>query len=276
MIECFRDKFIKNIEVVESQYFDEQIFLQGISLYEVFRVVDGKPLFIENHLKRLFNSAIIAEKQLWLTPAKIEESVYKLMQINNIGTGNVKIVFYFNNDEQTYLVYFNEHYYPTPKQYADGVAVGLYFGERTKPNAKIINKPLRDNVNKVKAERHLHEMLLVDSHGFITEGSRSNVFFIRGDKLYTSPVESVLPGVTRSCVIQICEKHRLKVIEQYVHNQNIALFDAVFLTSTSNRVLPVNRVENIHFNTKNDVIKLLIKELNSLEKCYLENKRVDG
>ena len=82
----------------------------------------------------------------------------------------------------------------------------LYFGERENPNAKIINLSFREKVNKKIREKNAYEAILVDRKGYITEGSKSNIFMIKDNMLLTSPVKAVLPGVTRGEIIDIAEE----------------------------------------------------------------------
>ena len=51
----------------------------------------------------------------------------------------------------------------------------------------------------------------MDDDGFITEGSRSNIFMVIGSTVLTSKVENVLPGITRQFIIKTCEKLNIVV-----------------------------------------------------------------
>ena len=61
-----------------------------------------------------------------------------------------------------------------------------------------------------ESDKMLYEVLLVNRDGVITEGSRSNVFFIKSGEVYTPPTDAVLPGVTRTMIIRILEEWKDK------------------------------------------------------------------
>lgn len=192
MNECFRDKFIYNNKVLNCIEFNPILINQGKSLYEVIRLIDGIPLFLEDHLERLAYSASVTGLKLWLSPDEIKSWIKELSKINMTKDGNIKIVFNFNEKEgNNFLAFFIKHSYPTEDMYINGVKTSLLEEERDNPNAKIINKNLREKSDKLIKEKDLFEAILVDRNGNVTEGSRSNIFMIKGNKVYTAPKEDV-------------------------------------------------------------------------------------
>ena len=113
--------------------------------------------------------------------------------------------------------------------------------------------------NKLIAENEIFEVLLFDDNGLISEGSRSNIFFVRGNNMFTSNLELVLPGITRSEVISVALQERINLHTTHISLENIGTYDAAFLTSTSMKVLPINMIDDIHFNPKNNLIERLMK-----------------
>ena len=106
----------------------------------------------------------------------------------------------------------------------------------------------------------------------ITEGSRSNVFFVNGNKFYTAPASKVLVGVTRTKVIECIDELDFTVIEEAVLASQTGMFDAVFLTGTSPKVLPVNSIDSIHFEVKNIFVEQLMAKYNSMIDTYLNQQ----
>jgi len=274
MIECYRNHFFCNGLQTKCKLFDGTVFLRGTPVYEVFRAVNGVPLFFEKHLERLANSLKYTGLKPLLTTDELTSQVQQLFQVNEIFDGNVKIVYHYDNQVNTALVYFTEHYYPTPEQYRYGVATELYQIERQNPNAKVFNQQLRLIANQFKSEKKIHELILVDKNGFITEGSRSNLFMIQGDTVFTSPVSEVLPGVTRDGVIQLCKTLNINLVERKVSQQELLKMDALFLSSTSNRVLPIYCVGNYKFSTDNHLLIRLRDEFDNLVERYLTQTTV--
>ena len=109
-------------------------------------------------------------------------------------------------------------------------------------------------MDKKKQEEGVFESILVNKQGFITEGSKSNIFFIKDDELYTAPDSLVLSGITRQKIIAICKSFSINIIFEAVNFQNIKSFDAAFLCGTSPEVLPIRAIGFVGFQTKHSVL----------------------
>lgn len=259
MSECIQEFYILNGEKKPVKDFNEKYLKEGTSLYEVIRIIEGVPLYLEQHLKRLENTAKLAENNLWLTIDDIQENIKKLIEINKVKIGNIKMVFNFNK-ENNFLVYFVKHSYPENHMYEEGVKTIFYHGERNNPNAKVIDVSFRSKVTEEINKQEAFEAILVDREGYITEGSKSNIFMIVGNKVITSPVNKVLPGVTRAMIIEVCNKLGIEVKEEKISYKEIDKLDALFISGTSPKVLPIKQVDNIQFKSSENPILQSIKE----------------
>ncbi|EHJ01529.1 aminotransferase class IV [Clostridium sp. DL-VIII] len=238
-------------------------------IYEVLRVMDGKPIFLENHLKRMENSFKLINEEFTLTYEKISDRIKLLIKNENKDNGNIKITYGVN--EKALNVFFVEHSYPSKEMYENGVETILYFGERENPNAKIINDNFREKVNKEIRDKQVYEAILVDKNGYITEGSRSNIFMVKDNIILTSPVKAVLPGVTRGEIIGIAKKIQIQVEEVEYKYLDINKLDGMFISGTSPKVLPIRKVNDINLNPNNDIIRKLMKEYDDKIHAYIRN-----
>lgn len=268
MSEALLDLFIYNGKIYKTKEFDYLYHDKSPSLYEVIRIVDGVPLFLEEHYERLINSARIINYSLEISIEAIRENIIKMVRFNKIKDHNIKIV--INNldgNELNQYYFFIKSEYPSMDMYNEGVSTITYSAVRDNPNAKIINKKLRENVNKLLKEKECYEALLINENGEITEGSRSNTFFIKDSTVYTSPSEGVLLGVTRQRIISLCRKNNISVIEEPINMDSLSSFEAVFMSGTSPKVLPIKRVDDLKFDVRNDlllkVMKIYDEEINS-------------
>jgi branched-chain amino acid aminotransferase len=199
-------------------------------------------------------------------------NIHQLIQANPDGSGNIKIFIKSLNDGPLIrLLYFNPHQYPTAEQFQNGVSVILFNAIRQNPNAKVMDVLLRNETEKAKSEEDAYEVLLVDKNGNITEGSRSNVFFIKKDQLITPPVQNVLEGVTRKHIIKLCIENQIPVSEQIAHQQVLEEMEAVFITGTSRRVLPVSGIGNQAYNVSHPFIKKLQQLFENHVQQYIEH-----
>jgi branched-chain amino acid aminotransferase len=249
MQECLGNLFIYNGTLTDTSHFDVSFLDHPYYIYEVFRVIDKTALFLEDHLQRLQETCELSKHCQKFSSQEIKRYVYEVIDANQLYEGNMKIVLYYKQDTgPQFLVYISKHEYPTPEQFKTGVPVSLFKGMRINPNAKVMDVELRKATNKMKEERDVYETLFVDEEGCITEGSRSNVFFIRMGKIITPPLKDVLPGITRKHIMEICRELSLDVIEEKVPARSVVIMEAVFISGTSRKVLPVNQVNDLEFD----------------------------
>jgi branched-chain amino acid aminotransferase len=279
MSECYRDYFIKNDHILKCENFRDSDVLEGTSLYEVIRIIDGIPLFLEKHLERLKYSSNIVKLRLWMEINEIKNKISEVIKVNNIFDGNVKIVFNFNkNDESeknTFLAYFIPHHYPSEKQYSEGVKTILFFAERNNPNAKVVNDNLRRRTDEKMKETGSYEALLVDKSGNITEGSRSNIFMVKGDVVISAPLGDVLPGITRQSIIDICSQEGLNFREERVSYKDLKAIDALFITGTSPKVLPIKSVDDKFFSSStNIIVQNILRAYNNNIDIYIKQNKI--
>lgn len=268
MDKCMETYFLFGDELKRSQEFDSYISNKGKSLYEVIRVSEGIPIFLAEHLDRLYNSAKIMKYSLTITRNEIIDGIILLIKENKINNGNLKLVINYNpegeniyNDDlnERFLVYFVKHSYPSKQQYSEGVKTITYHGERSNPNAKVINNAFRANVNLKIKSKNVYEAILVDDDGYITEGSKSNIFMVKGTTVVTSRVINVLPGITRQFIIKTCEKLNIKFIEKDVFEKDLKSYTGLFISGTSPKVLPIDSVDEFSFNSsRNSIIKAIM------------------
>lgn len=240
----------------------------GRIIYEVIRVIKKVPLFYEDHIRRLESSFRLMEKPFSYTYEKIKEYLIKLIDANEIDFGNIKLTFDTKTD--TMKVFSIKHSYPNEELYKSGVKAILYHGERSNPNAKVIDTKFREKVTAKIKEASAFEAILVNNHGYITEGSKSNIFMIKENKLYTSPLEDVLPGVTRGRILSLAKSLGIIVSEKIIDYKNINDFDAMFISGTSPKILPIASVDNISLNTENETMQMLIKEFDKEIELYVD------
>ncbi|MFC2104638.1 aminotransferase class IV [Bacteroidota bacterium] len=275
-MECYKDFFIHNFKLKRVSEFDEYVTAKGISIYEVIRIRYGIPLFLEDHLNRLFDSADISNLQINESYCDIETLISELIKKNNTKEGKIKLVIHFEKEkssiEKNLLIYFTPHYFPSTEEYKYGVRTGLCRAIRTNPNAKVLNTEARRKANSRIAEEKLFEVLLINEKGLVTEGSRSNIFFIKNSKIITPLKKDILNGVTRRNIIKICKKGGIELIEQDVHYSKINSMDSVFLTGTSLKALPIRYIEKKEFRVDHIILNQIIKLYENLVKEYVASR----
>ena len=222
------------------------------SVYEVIRLTDGRPQFLPEHYARLENSLGAIGMPVPFTSEKLAESIRELAEEGQIKDHNLKLEVDVSGHG---VLYLNTTHYPSTHQYAEGVKTELFQGERKNPNIKMMDQALRDATDAAIREHGLYEVILVDRDGQITEGSRSNIFFIKRGEVFTSPLHQVLPGVTRGKIIEIVRNKGIRVHEEPISASDIASFDAAFISGTSPKVLPISSVGDIAYDVNEPLLR---------------------
>lgn len=263
---CYGKNFILNGDLQPSGIFDNSLVYEGDSIYEVIRMEKGYPLFFHDHLARLENSVRLQHRDMLTDYKALRQDIVRLAGTERMKESNLKIVFNYNRGLSNYMVYFIQPLYPTRDQYNNGVKGILFPAERKDPASKVFNPGLRSDIYHKLILEGAYEALLVNHKNFITEGSRSNIFFIREGALYTAPDNIILSGITRKYILEICREHKINVVFECVKAGEIGEFDSVFMSGTSPMVLPFSTIDNTFFNVKLPLIR-------NLRKLYMEKAK---
>lgn len=271
--EIIEKYFIHNGSVFPSDSKELSFDKKSKVIYEVIRVIDGKPLFLEEHISRLKKSASLLNCSIDNMTDTIVRDTKKVIGLNEMPEKNLKILIYnINNTMPDYYIFFIESSYPDKKLYQKGIKAITYKAVRDNPQAKVIKADFRNNVNAVLKQTDAYEALLLNDADEITEGSRSNVFFVKDDSVYTSPSKDVLLGVTRTHIIKLCGKLDINIIEQPINYSFFESCDGLFITGTSPKVLPIFQVDDRKFDSpKNNIILTIMESFDSMIKEYIKS-----
>jgi branched-chain amino acid aminotransferase len=257
MNECKGKNFTLNGNLQPAEMFDNSLVYEGDSVYEVLRMSRGNPIFFSDHMERLATSVKLQKKKILADIPALYQAIISLAKSDKKRESNLKIVFNYNGDTFNWLVYYIEPIYPTELQYRNGVKGILFFAERKEPESKVINHKLRSSIYHKLIMEGGYEAILVNENNLITEGSRSNIFFLKGESLVTAPDNVILNGITRKHILQICSEYKISVELSCVNANDLGNYDAVFMTGTSPMVLPFNSIGNKSFNVRLPVIEKL-------------------
>src|SRR5579859_4527061 len=113
------------------------------------------------------------------------------------------------------------------------------------PHAKASGQYLNSVLAKIEASKAgYQEAILLDSHGFVCEGSGENIYIVREGIVYTPPqTAGILDGINRKSVIQIAKDLGYEVVERDLARAELYLADEVFLTGTAAELVPVRGID---------------------------------
>ncbi len=239
--------------------------------YEVIRLIGGKFLFLDDHLKRLRHSSKDSGLIFPGEPS-IRESLGCLLKENHFKEGNIRICLQKSRGSfPDLLCYFIPWFYPEESTYKIGVQLISYAHERPNPGIKKWDDKFRADVKRQINDHGAYEAVLVNKQGEITEGSRSNIFFIdASNRLISPPEKAILPGITWKYVIQICRKESIEVEERPVSMNELESLEACFISGTSPKVLPVCQIDKHQFRADHPTVRTIMERFESIQNKNLE------
>jgi len=277
MKDIFSKNYIKDGVFIDSDTIEGFDDTKKTVIYEVIRVINRVGVFIEDHLARLDTSLIAAGIERPVELKNIRKHIKVLGETNGVKNYTVKLMITKNlQGESIYAIYIMTSFYPGKDMIEAGIHTDLMEWERINPNTKIVNSGFKDKAAMLMEKNKAFELLLVNSEGFITEGSRTNAFFVKGDALLTAPEKYILKGITRKYVLDACQRVGLKVVEQLVSKDELPYIDGAFVCGTSLKVLPIATVGELKISSAtNRLVKLVVQEYDKIMDEYI-NSHIKG
>ncbi|MCK4503065.1 MAG: aminotransferase class IV [Desulfuromonadales bacterium] len=271
-------EFIKS-DAAKISVFD-QGFLYGDGIFESFRSVGDQLYQFSHHYQRLVQSAAALSYQLSMDQPQLEAVLLELRERNGLTNAYYRITITrgegqigFQRDlgtNLTSLIIGHEFQGIDEQYYRNGIELPIAQTRRNAPEA--INPKIKSisNLNSLLGKLEAKaagaiEVIMLNNKDHICEGSASNIFWTRGEWVFTpSAATGLLEGVTRSTIIRLCaEKLNLRVVTGEYKLQDLKFSDEVFITSTSLEVVPVIKVEKFTINRGHvgEIAKKLRREL---------------
>jgi branched-chain amino acid aminotransferase len=252
-------RFVDSSQAAISVF--DQGFLYGDGIFESFRSISGRLYQFPLHYERLVQSAEALAYPLLFSRAELEERLLELQQRNRLNNGYFRITVTRGpgqigfqremSSEPTCLIIGREFKGLDETFYQQGVSLSVARTRRNAPEAISPKIKSISNLNSLLGKLEARaanavEVIMLNSRGHLCEGSASNLFWVRGDWVFTPDVTTgLLEGVTRSTIMRLCEEQlQMRVISGEFRLQDLHYSDEVFITSTSLEVMPVVRVDN--------------------------------
>ena len=230
-------------------------FSDGI--YEVIAVYENRFVDIDLHLNRLIKSLNKLKIKINLKVNHIENISKKIKKLNNLSNGIIYIQI-TRGDQHPRDHKFpkglkpNIIIYSIPKDFKKinskakrGVTTSLYPDIRwLRSDIKSISLLGNSMAANYAKEKKNHEAILYDEKNYITEGNSSSIWIIKKDKCITHPLNyRILKGCTRHKLISIVKKKKLRFEEKKFSIKALLSADEVFMTSATNFVMPIIKVD---------------------------------
>jgi len=236
----------------------------GVGVFEgirCYRCHDGKSaiFMLNEHIDRFFDSAHIVQLDIPYTKEEVKEICKEIVKVNKFNECYIRPIAFMGDGQLGLYV----------KEFKVRLAIiswvwGAYLGDEGLVNgirAKVSSflrhhvdscmtkgKICGHYVNSILAKREAiaagyDEAIMLDTDGYVSEASGENVFMIRKDVIKTTPLTSILPGITRTAVIKLAKDMGYEVKEERFTRDELYIADEVFFTGTAAEVTPVREVD---------------------------------
>lgn len=230
---------------------------EGIRCYET---KEGPAIFrLDEHIERLFNSAHIFLMEIPYSKEEIKDAIIKTVRVNKIKECYIRPLVYIGfgamglypneNPINVAIAVWSWGAYLGDKGLKDGIRVKTSSFIRNHVNANMTRgKVCGYYINSQLAKKEaiscgFDEALLLDTEGYVSEGSGENIFIVRNGILKTTPLTSILEGITRNSIIEMANNEGIKVIEQRFTRDEVYISDEAFFTGTAAEVTPIREVD---------------------------------
>ncbi|UCC94396.1 MAG: aminotransferase class IV [Candidatus Omnitrophota bacterium] len=236
-------------------------FLFGWGVFETLRVYNKRVAFLEEHLTRMKRG--LEFLGLECPNIDFKAAIQRLLGENNLSDAYLRIAVFKKRKSIGVVIYGAEFTYYKEDAYKKGAKIIFAPSFRCSQDPYLAIK----SISYVKS-RHAwfhaqrqgkDEAIFLNEKGFIQEGSRSNIFFIK-DKDFFTPSHrcGLLDGVTRKVVIDICKDEGYRVAEGEFTKEDLLSADEAFLVSSLMEVMPISEIDGCSLDRQKFTLTPLI------------------
>lgn len=239
-------------------------FHYGVAAFEgirSYKTADGRSAVfrLEEHVQRLFDSSKIVTLDLPYSVEEVSKACKEVLIDNGLQEGYLRPVSYIgegvmgvhpgNNPIQLMIAAWKWGAYLGDEALSKGIRAKVSSYNRYHPNSMMTRAKLTGNyIGSVLAKKEAIDLgydegILLDVDGYVAEGSGENIFLISNGKIKTTPLTSILPGITRSTIMQLAEDLGYEVEESRFSRDEMYIADELFFTGTAAEVTAIREID---------------------------------
>ena len=236
----------------------------GTGVFEGVRAYDtlnGPAIFrLKDHTNRLFDAAKKINIEVPFGLDEIINAQCEILNKNQLSAGYIRPIIYLGNEGlglrakdlsvNVAVAAWEWPSYMDPEAKKKGISIAkssyLQYENPLHSGNKIIGTYFQNTMALHEAiDKGADEALMMDTNGFISEGSGENIFIVKDLKLMTPTIDHCLNGITRQSVIQIAKDLNYDVIEKNLTFDDLISADEAFFTGTAVEITPISKVDEV-------------------------------
>ncbi len=239
--------------------------LYGDGVFEGLRSYDGKVFRLDQHLKRLWNSAKAIALEIPMSADAIGRAIDETLKANGLTNGYIRLIVTRgagtlgldpNRTSDPQVIIITDYIAVYPEElYQQGLDIITASTLRNHPaalNPRIKSLNYLNNIlAKIESlQAGCMEALMLNHKGEVAECTADNIFLMRNGVLLTPPTDAgVLEGITREAVMELARQQGLEVREVPLTRHDVYIADECFLTGTAVEVIAVVKVDSRKIGT---------------------------
>lgn len=227
---------------------DDQCLNFGSGIFETIKVIDNMPLFFQEHYDRLLKSASFFGHEFPYSIDELMEMLTILLSKEKIDA--IKVLYAFGKDEN-YIIIKGRTFDFDRKLLSCGVALDICEYGRHSKDFMLRHKTMNYMGNNYfqNSKKDAYETIFLNEMGNITEGSKTNIFFIGDQNIITPNVDQgLLPGIMRGAIIDSLRGRGLDVIEDKIELSDLSKYKGAFITNSLIGAVPVKKIGNHEYS----------------------------
>ncbi|MDP2941195.1 MAG: aminotransferase class IV [Candidatus Omnitrophota bacterium] len=227
---------------------DEPGFLYGWGIFETMRACRQKIVYLDAHLKRLRKGAALISLQCPYQAARLKKIIRQVVETNGLADCQVRVSLWKAKTNSGILITAGKYRPYTGQKYKSGFSacVSGYCQNAGAMLARLktMNHLFYRLASLEAGKKHCDEAIILNHQGCIAEASRSNIFFVKNNRLFTPALEcGCLDGITRGAILDLAGKQQIEVCQGNFKLQDLYDAEEAFLTNSLMGVMPLAFVE---------------------------------
>lgn len=259
-------------------------FLYGDGIFEGIRAYHGRVFKLEDHLKRLYESAKSIQLNIGISKEEMQEVILETLRKNGLKDAYIRLVVSRGKGDlgldpakcprasifciAAQIKLFEQTMYEQGLD-VKTVAIRRNNPDSLNPRIKSLNY-LNNILAKIEStQAGAIEAIMLTQDGYVAEGTADNIFIVRDGVLITPPLSAgILEGITRGSVLQLASLLKIEAREELFTRHDLYISDECFLTGTAAELIPVIKVDGreIGDGVPGEVYKQLLVAFRDLTK----------
>lgn len=247
-----------NVHVLTHALHYGSAIFEGIKAYEAAK---GTAIFrLKEHVDRLYYSAHIFGMKIPFSKQEFSNAIKETVKINKLKSCYIRPLVFLgdgpmglnpvNSPVRCMAAAWSWGAYLGEEGMAKGIKLRTSSFQRNNVNAMMTKAKIAGNyVNSILAkleavQQGFDEAMMLDTEGYVSECSGENIFIVKNNVIKTTPLGTILPGITRASIIEIAKELNYEVKEEKFTRDEVYIADECFLTGTAAELTPVRELDN--------------------------------